>query len=767
MDQMRAVAHAVGPPASTNGGNSTPHPTSSTQAALPGALASEVQGVPTYVMLPLDTVNAEGVFRYASSKWFNEALQTLQDTGIRGVAVDVWWGAVERRPRRYDWSGYRQLFAMVAALGLKVQAVMSFHACGGNVGDNAQVPLPGWVLAAGERDPDIFFTDRPREQSAGRRNRECVSLFADEEPGLLRGRSPMQCYTDFMRAFRDEFHEELGMLVEEVVVGAGPCGELRYPSYPETNGWRFPGVGEFQCYDRRALASLARAAAEVGHPEWGNSGPHDAGHYNSNPEDSGFFSPWGGSWESPYGAFFLRWYATSLIDHGDRLLASARGVFNVKLPGTSPGLRPSPAAWPVGSPRSAGASTVPSRSGSGIEDATTPPSPPPPAAQWPAPDAASALDRGEAQPFVPDMFDAGLVSGAAPSLLQQPRSPARLLGDRHHHHPANHHQPAGGLRRSATFGVLPVSADPPRVPLCSPPGPVGMAAAAAGEWTAGSLPTGLRYQASHGSLRSFTSDGAEDWSLLRLGDTEPEGAPIELTMKVAGVHWWFRTRSHPAELTAGYYNSEGSAGVGYDAIIAMCASHGAGLTLTCVEMCDAQHPPEALCGPEGLLRQLRESCTRAGVALAGENALPCFMPGVIDEIALQRVVYNTQPWGTPLEQGSSGRDGQMLGRLSSRREMISTAESAVPQSNPNSLPPAGWASGRPWQPDFGAQPRPSGGDNAAAQLPPLRAFTFLRLTREMMADQYQDTWHRFMGLMVKNGTQYRSSPTWRRNMGFE
>lgn len=32
--------------------------------------------------------------------------------------------------------------------------------------------------------------------------------------------------------------------------------------------------------------------------------------------------------------------------------------------------------------------------------------------------------------------------------------------------------------------------------------------------------------------------------------------------------------------------------------------HGVGLTLTCVEMCDAQHPPEALCGPEGLLRQV-------------------------------------------------------------------------------------------------------------------------------------------------------------------
>ena len=45
-----------------------------------------------------------------------------------------------------------------------------------------------------------------------------------------------------MRAFRDAFRDALGGLIEEVVVGAGPCGELRFPSYPEANGWRFPGV---------------------------------------------------------------------------------------------------------------------------------------------------------------------------------------------------------------------------------------------------------------------------------------------------------------------------------------------------------------------------------------------------------------------------------------------------------------------------------------------------------------------------------------------
>ena len=45
-------------------------------------------------------------------------------------------------------------------------------------------------------------------------------------------------------AFRDEFLLDLGPgLIEEVVVGCGPCGELRYPAYPEANGWRFPVGG--------------------------------------------------------------------------------------------------------------------------------------------------------------------------------------------------------------------------------------------------------------------------------------------------------------------------------------------------------------------------------------------------------------------------------------------------------------------------------------------------------------------------------------------
>ena len=56
-------------------------------------------------------------------------------------------------------------------------------------------------MQCGASDPDLFFTDRPREGRSAQRNREYISFFADNEPALL-GRTPLQCYRDFMTAFR-------------------------------------------------------------------------------------------------------------------------------------------------------------------------------------------------------------------------------------------------------------------------------------------------------------------------------------------------------------------------------------------------------------------------------------------------------------------------------------------------------------------------------------------------------------------------------------
>lgn len=116
-------------------------------------------------------------------------LKQLQQAGVDGVMVDVWWGIIEAKaPNQYDWSSYRALFNLVRKCGLRVQAIMSFHQCGGNVGDGVYIPIPEWVLSVGEDDPDVFYTNR-----SGNRNPEYLSLAADNLP-LFQGRTAVEVY---------------------------------------------------------------------------------------------------------------------------------------------------------------------------------------------------------------------------------------------------------------------------------------------------------------------------------------------------------------------------------------------------------------------------------------------------------------------------------------------------------------------------------------------------------------------------------------------
>ncbi|KAF4362559.1 hypothetical protein F8388_011386 [Cannabis sativa] len=266
--------------------------------------------VPVFVMLPLDTMGHGGHLN--KPRAMNASLMALKSAGVEGIMVDAWWGLVEKEgPLKYNWEGYAELVQMAQKLGLKLQVVMSFHQCGGNVGDSCSIPLPPWVLEEISKNPDIVYTDR-----SGRRNPEYISLGCDAMP-ILRGRTPIQVYSDFMRSFRDRF----------IQVGMGPCGELRYPSYPESNGtWRFPGIGEFQCYDKYMRASLQASALGIGKKDWGKSGPHDTAKYSQFPEESEFFKR-DGTWNTDYGQFFLEWYSKKLLAHGDDILAAAQGVF--------------------------------------------------------------------------------------------------------------------------------------------------------------------------------------------------------------------------------------------------------------------------------------------------------------------------------------------------------------------------------------------------------------------------------------------------------
>lgn len=125
--------------------------------------------------------------------------------------------------------------------------------------------------------------------------------------------------------------------------------------------------------------------------------------------------------------------------------------------------------------------------------------------------------------------------------------------------------------------------------------------------------------------------------LLNHGDTILEAAHIifqgtgtKLSGKVAGIHWHYNTRSHAAELTAGYYNTRHQDG--YLPIARMMAKHGVVFNFTCMEMRDGEQPKQANCSPEGLVRQVKMVTRTAGAELAGENALERYDGGAYSQV---------------------------------------------------------------------------------------------------------------------------------------
>ena len=91
------------------------------------------------VMAPLDL---DGV---PPAAWdaFSNQLAIAKSMGVNAVAVDVWWGKAEKiGDNVFDWSYYDRIENVIELAGLHWVPVMSFHQCGGNVGDVCTVPIP-------------------------------------------------------------------------------------------------------------------------------------------------------------------------------------------------------------------------------------------------------------------------------------------------------------------------------------------------------------------------------------------------------------------------------------------------------------------------------------------------------------------------------------------------------------------------------------------------------------------------------------------------
>ncbi|CAL6088761.1 Beta-amylase [Hexamita inflata] len=199
------------------------------------------------VMMPADTIQNAGQIKDLPQT--TALLQQLKTANVNGIMIAVWWGIAEPEPSQYNFDGYLQLFQLVSTFGLKVIPIMSFH--GSDV-----VSIPSWALSIA-KSHGVLYKDQ-----FGNTQTSYISLSADQialfPSNTAYKRSPLTIYTDFMTKFAHSAFSFIQQnVIQEIQIGLGPDGELKYPS--NSQNWKFPGIGAFQSFDDLFVEQLQKA----------------------------------------------------------------------------------------------------------------------------------------------------------------------------------------------------------------------------------------------------------------------------------------------------------------------------------------------------------------------------------------------------------------------------------------------------------------------------------------------------------------------------
>jgi len=292
------------------------------------------------VMAPLLVGNPENPADPINSSAWNEFrvdLLKAKQKGFTAVSVDVWWGLVQKAgPESFDWAYYDRVLEVLSETQLNWIPILSTHACGGNVGDNCNIPLPEWVWSLGE---DTHYVSETQN-----RNQDYVAHYAD---ALV-----IPCYRKFWEAFSERYLSSAeGPQALELGLGLGPSGELHYPAYHAHDGAhervRYPDRGLFQGLGPRADSEFrefleTRYTSSLGmlNRSWETD-------YSSleNISLSGLVESLNSDLDSSVGVLsemsqdVLSWYHQSLMDHLERVMLAAYEVFKgqhviaLKIPG--------------------------------------------------------------------------------------------------------------------------------------------------------------------------------------------------------------------------------------------------------------------------------------------------------------------------------------------------------------------------------------------------------------------------------------------------
>lgn len=295
------------------------------------------------------TANVMAPLHVEDWNWFEYELDMAKDMGVDAVSVDVWWGDVEKQgDNQFDWSYYDQIFSKIKNAGLKIVPIMSFHQCGGNVGDDYTSYLPSWVwgkyYGKTYKEKILDWDDLKYKSELGNTCAEYLSLWIDD---LVKNE-----YIDFMNAFEEQYSEYANDFIE-INISCGPAGELRYPSYNAHDAGNeysgFPNKGYLQCYSDLAQDDFRNSMLEKYNnlegvnAAWGTN-LTDISEIRPPMDGANFFYGSDRAYlDSQYGRDFIEWYNRELVEHGRNMITYAIQAFdnqfaNIKLGIKIPGV---------------------------------------------------------------------------------------------------------------------------------------------------------------------------------------------------------------------------------------------------------------------------------------------------------------------------------------------------------------------------------------------------------------------------------------------
>lgn len=237
-------------------------------------------------------------------KEFEEQLDKIKEVGVHAIATQIWWGLVETTDNNFNWQYYERLSSLITSKGYKWIPHIAFHSCSEISQKNCNISLPHWIW---NKYPEkLKYKDE-----SGSTSTESISVWATE---II-----LDDYKDFLISFHDRF-SNISDSIEEVTLGIGPKGELRYPSFTDVQD-----NGKNQAHSQLALESYRQflkskyKTIDNVNSVWESEYEDFSEIYSLRDSDLDI--------ENQTTKDFYHWYNQSLIDHSEILLTTASRIF--------------------------------------------------------------------------------------------------------------------------------------------------------------------------------------------------------------------------------------------------------------------------------------------------------------------------------------------------------------------------------------------------------------------------------------------------------